>query len=75
MPRNATILPFPSIDLREVFGRQLAERGVVAGYVGVLRAGIGETAIHDRHVHAFLLHLRNGLRQGGRLERERSRAR
>ena len=56
--------------LREVLGGDLAEGGVVAGDVGVLRAGVGQAAVDHRHVDALVLDLGDRLGQRRRFERE-----
>ena len=56
--------------LGDVLGRDLAEGGVVAGHVGVLRAGVGQAAVDHRDVDALGLDLRHRLGQRRRFERE-----
>jgi hypothetical protein len=70
MPRSATTLPLPPSCLHDVLGRDLAEGGVVAGHVRVLRAGVGQAAVDHGHVGALGLDLGHRLGQRGRLERE-----
>ena len=64
------MLPLPFSALARYSAGDLAEGGVVAGDVGVLRAGVGQAAVHHRHVDALVLDLRDRLGQRRRLERE-----
>jgi len=53
----------------QILGGYLGKSGIVTRNIGVLRARVRQPAIYYGHVNSFVLQLRHGLGERGRLKR------